>query len=230
MINVLFAVNQDTYEKLRDNFRRDEDGNRLRTDLTDAQAKKLRTSIHSHWKTPTLGGTVYHVASWYVPEIYGDGSRDAVITDGLKWVEFLTNKWPSKFHILGAWNKDGSQFGTTITQVENGTDLVDEYQTVEVPYTVQVLDVEATIAADSPVYKDETRYRKEQQPTGQQIEAPHFDEAVVGTPVYPIHAQILKIMPDDVTYDANGNETSRVPASAPKEVNKMVGWKDRRWS
>jgi len=50
-----------------------------------------------------------------------------------------------------------------------------------------------------------------------------------GSPVYPIHAAAMQFMPDDVTYDSNGNETSRVPASDYKEVNKLFGWSDRVW-
>jgi len=54
-------------------------------------------------------------------------------------------------------------------------------------------------------------------------------ETIEGTPVYPIHARLLDVMPDDVTYDENGNETSRTAATAPKQVHKILGWKDRRW-
>jgi hypothetical protein len=55
-------------------------------------------------------------------------------------------------------------------------------------------------------------------------------ETVTGTPVYPIHARILDIMQDDVTYDGSGNETSRQPAVAAKQTHKLAGWADRRWS
>lgn len=59
-------------------------------------------------------------------------------------------------------------------------------------------------------------------------------ETVVGTPVYNIPNIVQNnpelIFPDDVTYDSNGNETSRTGATAPKEVNKVFGWEDRRWS
>ena len=59
---------------------------------------------------------------------------------------------------------------------------------------------------------------------------PNGSIAITGTPVYPIHARILDIMPDDVTYDEDGNETGRTPATAPKQVHKIAGWADRRWS
>lgn len=219
-VNVLFAVNDDTFQLLKDNFRRDENGDRVRTDLTDAQAKKLRASISGRWKTPTIAGTKYHIFSWYVPREF-IGGRGATEQDGLKWVEFLLNKWPNKFQIIGAWNKDGSQFGTKIEQVENGTQLVPEMETIQEPYTVQVVDIEATVADGTQViYKDETRYRSVQQPTGQQVEIPKYDEVVTGTPVYPIHPWVLA-NPDKVFADG---------ATGPMEVNNVCGWKPRRWS
>lgn len=169
MINVIFAINQTTWDLLKQNFQRDVDGIRLRTDLTVEQASKLRSNIFGHWKVPNIAGTDYHVISWYVPST--------------TWIEFLLTEYPGKFIIVGAWRRDGSQFGTTI-----------------VPATYDENLVEAT------------------------------PETVIGTPQYPIHAQYMKIFPDDVTYDQNGNELTRSAAAAPKEVNKLFGWSDRRWT
>lgn len=54
---------------------------------------------------------------------------------------------------------------------------------------------------------------------------------VIGQPTYPSipKAEMLLYTPDDVTYDADGNETSRTPATDYKEVNKLAGWADRRY-
>lgn len=183
-VNVIFAVNETTWGFLKQNFQHDVDGNRLRTDLTDSQARKLRANVHGHWKTPDIGGTTYHVVSWYIPEIYIDDEVGE--TSGLKWLEFLLTEFPNKFHVIGAWNYDGSQFGTEIASA------VMDYSNPENP-------VEVT------------------------------PETVNGTPIYPIHTQYMKIFPDDVEYDGEGNEVSRTPASGPKEVNKVAGWADRRW-
>lgn len=54
-------------------------------------------------------------------------------------------------------------------------------------------------------------------------------EQMVGDPVYPVHARLLDIMPDDVTYDENGNETNRTVATEFKQTHKILGWADRRW-
>ena len=52
----------------------------------------------------------------------------------------------------------------------------------------------------------------------------------IGSAIYPIHPQHMKIMPDDVVYDEDGNEISRTPAAAPKDVNLVCGWSPRRWT
>jgi hypothetical protein len=71
-VNVIFAIDQATAILLRQNFQRDDNGDRLRTDLTDSQADKLRHSIRDHWVVPNIAGVDYRVVSWYVPEIYED--------------------------------------------------------------------------------------------------------------------------------------------------------------
>jgi len=221
MINVLFAVNETTWGLLKQNFQRDEDGNRLRTDLTDSQARKLRHNVSGFWKTPEIGGQNYHVVSWDVPEIYGDGTIPfPVMADGLRWVEFLLTEFPNKFHIIGAWNTDGSMFGTEIAQVENGVNSVETQTKVVTPTDKEIIDIEATIANQVLTMKtiqvDVITY----EPSGEFIDVPHYDEVTEGTPIYPIHAQYMKIFPD-----VDGN-----PATVPTNVNKNFGRGDRRWS
>ena len=50
-----------------------------------------------------------------------------------------------------------------------------------------------------------------------------------GSPVYPIHARILELMPDVVTYDINGNETSRTRPLVPSDVNLGFGQAPRQF-
>ena len=53
-----------------------------------------------------------------------------------------------------------------------------------------------------------------------------------GTPVYAIPTQAYRIMPDVVTYDENGNETSRTPASSNadlRDINLLSGQSPRRF-
>lgn len=53
---------------------------------------------------------------------------------------------------------------------------------------------------------------------------------VTGTPTYPIHARILELMPDIVTHDENGVETSRVRPTVPSDINLLMGQKERRFA
>ena len=44
---------------------------------------------------------------------------------------------------------------------------------------------------------------------------------------YPPHARILELMPDDVTYDEDGNETSRTRPTVASDVNLLYGQSPR---
>lgn len=52
---------------------------------------------------------------------------------------------------------------------------------------------------------------------------------VTGTPIYPLHSRILKLMPDIVTYDIDGNVISTVPATVPADINLGLGQIPRRF-
>ena len=180
-VNVLFALKEINYQRLKDNFRADADGNRIRTDFTVSQALKLKDHYDGTWPPVTIASTQYRVIMFTFPEIPNDRGD---ISSGHKWVDFLVNNpdFSGAFILIGVWNMDGSQWGTTIV----------------------------------PAVRDED---------GTEI----TPESIEGTPVYPLHPQHMLIMPDDVTYDQDGNETSRVPAAAPKDVCLVGGWEPRIW-
>lgn len=173
-VNVLFALKDSHFELLLDNFRTNPDGTRVRTDLTVAQADKLRNNYHGQWPLVVLVDT-YHVLSFTLPEVY-ENRND--ISAGHKWIEFLLNKWPNVWIVIGCWNRDGSHWGTTLSLVENGTDMIEG------------------------------------------VEVPHFDRIITGTPVYPLHPQYMKIMPD-----VDGQ-----PAVVPVDVSLVCGYAPRRWA
>lgn len=156
-VNVLLAMKDSHYQMLLDNFRFNPDGSRVREDLTISQARKLRYHVVGHWRTPLIAGNIYHVLSWTIPLIYQVQNDPS---SGLKWVEFLKDKWPNVFIVLGAWLRDGLQLGTV------------------------------------------------------------YDEGIItGTPIYPVHSQILKVMPD----------VAGLPATEPSDVNLIFGWSPRIW-
>lgn len=226
-VNVLFALKEINYQRLKDNFRVDVNGDRLRTDFTVPQLRKLRNHYDGTWPPVQLAET-YRVMMFTFPEIT---NVEGDISSGHKWVDFLTDHpdFPNAWILIGVWNIDGSQWGTRIVSTENGVDVVPKYDRVVTLVDKEVFDLEATIANQAHTTKTIQVEEVSFVENGTQ-EVPHFDITVEGTPVYPLHPQYMKIMPDDVTYDQDGNETSRTPAAAPKDVCLIAGQKPRRWA
>lgn len=54
--------------------------------------------------------------------------------------------------------------------------------------------------------------------------------SITGMPMYPIHPQTIKFMPDIVEYDEDGNVISTTPATVVTDVNLIQGQKDRRFT
>lgn len=54
--------------------------------------------------------------------------------------------------------------------------------------------------------------------------------SITGTPLFPIDLRLIKFMPDDVTYDVDGNETGRTPATELKQVNLLAGQVPRKFT
>jgi hypothetical protein len=56
------------------------------------------------------------------------------------------------------------------------------------------------------------------------------DGNLIGSPLYPIDPRLVEFMPDDVTYNEDGAELSRTPATEPKQLNLMAGQKPRNFT
>jgi len=106
-INVIMAVNETTWGLLKQNYERDEDGNRLRTDLTDAQANKLRGALDHSWNALNISGTNYKILDMYFPDEFEPNGE-------LTWLNFLQTKWPNKFIVIAVFKQDGAPLGITI--------------------------------------------------------------------------------------------------------------------
>ena len=50
---------------------------------------------------------------------------------------------------------------------------------------------------------------------------------IVGSPLYPVDARLISFMPDDVSYDSDGVEVIRTLAVALKDVNLILGQRER---
>jgi hypothetical protein len=55
-------------------------------------------------------------------------------------------------------------------------------------------------------------------------------KSIEGEPLHPIHPMLLEVMPDDVTYDIDGNQVGTAPATEYKQVILRSGQKPRRWT
>jgi len=110
-IEVIWVVNEDTFQLLRQNFQRDENGDRLREDLTEAQSKKLKHSVVDYWKRPNIAGTDYRVIQWLIPDDLVNANDP---NSGLQWLEFLLGKWANKITVVGVFNRNGYMYGITI--------------------------------------------------------------------------------------------------------------------
>lgn len=114
VVNVLAAIIEPKQQDLRKNFElidpRNPELGYVREVLTPEERKILgKHHRTSHWKQMNSMGVRHNVMSFYIPspEIPGTGGR-------LMWIEGMLAKWPGDSFIVGVWNPDGSQYGTTI--------------------------------------------------------------------------------------------------------------------
>ncbi len=119
-VNVIFGMKTANVETLKDNFRFNPDGSRVRTDLTVSQAKKLLHHYDGPWPSFTHNATDWSVLTFTFPEELQNPND---ITAGHKWIEFLLNKWPGVWIVVGCWKRNGLQWGTNFG--EDGVTIID---------------------------------------------------------------------------------------------------------
>jgi len=176
-IEVIVAVKQSELIAIKEELRPDRvtaitpKGGRI--PLKKSERKMLRSGIRGVFKKfkPTPKAPAFETFNFLIDEPEKIGKLKEITA-------FL--KSTTGAMVIGAWNKNGTQYGTTI-----------------VPAVLDRDDNEVTPA---------------------------------GKPVYPLHKKFLTLFADDVTYDENGKELSRKPASKPKETTKIYGRADRIWN
>ena len=155
--------------------------------------------VSNLWKVPTIGGRQYRL---YSISFSDDQYSLSQIRDELDW---LVTEYGAQVFIVGAWEFTGEQYGTEHVY---DTRLVDRWVTQRNPdYDPnEFLEDEVT---PNPAYDPEQYIRVFV--TG--IEETYVS-GMTGTPIYPIHAQYDKFMPDD----ADGN-----PDPTLRDVNLLAG-------
>ncbi len=135
---------------------------------------------------------------------------------------------PNHITIGGAWQWDGRQFGTEFVYGDVTRQINDPvFNQTMVPNPAY--DPDPDTAPEEPLeILDPDWVAPDPWP---QIDVT-ISEIVgtSGTPIYPIPVNaLLKFMPDIITYDADGNELSRVAATVLTDVNLLQGQQERRF-
>lgn len=160
--------------------------------------------VQGMFNSPTFGEKTYSLFSLYIP-----GTSE--VKNAL---DYLEEKWPGHIVVIGAWWFDGRQAGMTFVYGEVEQDVIGEITPGEYdPETGEEITppVQGIIGTEMVM-----------QITG-----------VEGDPLYPIHTQAYKLMPDTVTYDGGGVEIGRVPASSNsdlRDINLLAGQSPRSFN
>lgn len=205
-VNAIIRLNPNQIDNFLDNWRFDEiTGQRLGNDFAPYKTDSSRE---------THAIDVYD-PGFCMPDF---GSRD-------KWKKLLVGPASQHRELLTIACKDLVELDWTDPQDPNPGPAITvlHYLREVFPGQLQIVDV---------FKSDGIRH-------GQTYIAPQFDqdgnplspEQIIGQPTYPPldKATMVLHMPDDVTYDNDGNEISRTPATDYKEVHTILGFSPRRY-
>ena len=202
MINILLAINSNQVEAFLDNWRFDADGNRVANDFAPFNAgNDLSTTIDVY--KPAFFSVANSAQGGWRENTSGSSNKKLVT---VYVADIVEPDWADPS------DPDPKDILTVI-----------HYLRETFPGSVQILEA---------FKRDGTRHGQTLVPATYDDESVELTpESVEGTATYNANPQAdsLEYMPDDVTYDVDGVETSRTAATQLKEVNKLFGWSDRKW-
>lgn len=202
MINALVAINSNQVDSFFDNWRFDEEGNRLVTDFAEFNSGGegsptidvynvshcvVPSTSQGSWRENTSGAQNKQLVTIYVADFAEPDWSDPNDPDPktvLTIVNYLRETFSGAIQVLDCFQTNGVRHGQTLipaTYDENGDELT--------------------------------------------------PESIEGNPTYQPNPQadMLLYMPDDVVYDEEGNEVSRTPATELTDVINVLGRADRKW-
>lgn len=147
LVNIGVAIKTIKAPELAANLHYDTEGNRLLSTIPDDEVCQLHEYASGFWKNVVHPetGEEYRIVSFYIPlnTIGDDDNR-------LTLVESLLNRYPDDIAIVGAWNKNGSQYGTTLIEklYEYPVDLSDMHN----PVFLDKVIISDEIIIGEPVY------------------------------------------------------------------------------
>ena len=221
IINVWIAIRDDAQALIHERLTWDEESQgEYSGPVTDRQAKLFgymadRDTTQRLFRTDSLARV------WTLWSVYFDLPGN-ILQKVKAELDQLALDYPNHIKLIGAWHWDGRQVGT---------------QYVYGPVTREI-DDPAFNQPDIPnpdyqPYPDEPDFDPREtipDPTWVAPDPwPQIEETTIeiigttGEPTYPIHARLLEFMPDTVTYDANGDETSRTRPTIPSDINLGLG-------
>lgn len=169
-VNLWIALTQNAYNTLRPLLDDSEYAGPHLTAVKIFRRMADLATVEKMFKTPTIGGKVWHMFSVYFADL--DGDQAAKLQQALTYLE---NNYPAQFEVVGAWWWDGRQIGT------------------------------------------------------QWVDENDHSLGTTGTPLYPVHPQVVKFMPD--VWDMTDPENPvAVPATQPTDVNLLQGQAQRRFT
>lgn len=233
-VNALLAIQVNQVEAFLDNWRFDANGNRLANDFAPYQTNPDTPAIDVYdekdcvpplttqgaWKVNDSGAQPLQLVSMYVAdktELDWTDPQDPDPGTVLTVVHYLRETFPGAVAVLDCFKKNGLRHGQEFVYTENGTKVIDVYETQR-QTSLQPVQT-GTDENGDPII--------EMLPVTENVEVligtetvPNFDESIGGQPTYPPVAkgEMLNYMPDD---------DGGVPATDYKEVNNLYLWRPR---
>jgi len=179
IVNVWIGLRDDAQAAILTRLRWDEETQGPYTGPVTDRQHKLFSYMHDRentqrlFKQATFGGRV-----WTVWSVYFDLPGNILQLVKAELDQMLVD-YPTQFVVMGAWHWEGNQVGTEHV-----------YSTRIVTKTWSILNPDYQPDPDLPAFDDRYTIRV----TGDVEE--EYVSGHTGTPIYPMHPQILKFMPD----------------------------------
>jgi hypothetical protein len=149
-IEVILYLELPVAIKLKQNLTRDENGDWIRNDLTNAQRRKLSNAFQDKLNRVTLGADTYVGISLYIPKITvaDDDPR-------LHWLEKLKELLPGKEFVLGAWETIDRNYWTS-----DGKVVMYGQEILRATYDEDGNEVTPELVTGTPIYPLHAQYLK----------------------------------------------------------------------
>lgn len=180
--NVILAIDPDAWVLLRQNWQRDEDGNRLRNDFTDEEVYDMRNFTNGRWGILAESGELYRIVDWFPTKQLTQDETELYYVDLLQETANTITGGTGKVVVVAAFDKD--------TGFIYGAEWQDGARDGNGDYIVPPPPPEPT-GWTRKCYTDEWKLVACNDPDASRLV--WFKD---GTELYPQHPRALEAMPD----------------------------------